>query len=249
MSNLRIKFVRGEEVKYISHLDLMNVFERALRRAKIPIYYSQGFNPHPHLVFGLPLSVGTTSETEYADFELAEYMEPSLFTNKLNNELPIGLKIIDTREKHSKSNIMASISMASYKISVITEAKTGNDLIQKRIEVFMSKSSIIVKKQTKNSLKDIDIKPMIHKLDIVEIDDKHYNELPKSDSECESVLYLNMLLSAGSVANLKPELLVTALSEELDLKVKFIRVHRTGLFINVEGRISDPMDISVLNSL
>lgn len=249
LNNLRIKFVRGEEVKYISHLDLMNVFERALRRARIPIHYSQGFNPHPHLVFGLPLSVGTTSETEYADFELAEYIEPSKFTSKLNDELPTGLKILETKEKHSKSNIMASISMAAYRILVVTGEKTGIELIATKIEEFKSKPSIIAKKQTKTGVKDIDIKPMIYKLDILKSNNIQQNELPINNNGYENIFYLNMLLSAGSVANLKPELLVMALVEELDLEVKFINVHRTGLFVNVEGRISDPMDIAVLKAL
>ena len=72
MIRLRVKFTRGEEVKYISHLDMLKVFERALRRANIPIAYNKGFNPRPQIVFGLPLSVGVTSESEYADLEIYE---------------------------------------------------------------------------------------------------------------------------------------------------------------------------------
>ena len=115
LSDLRIKFIRGEEVKFISHLDLMKVFERASRRANIPIAYSQGFNPHAHLIFGLPLSVGVTSQAEYADIELTEILEPESFVTRLNKELPKGLIIIEAKARQSKVNIMASIGAANMK--------------------------------------------------------------------------------------------------------------------------------------
>jgi radical SAM-linked protein len=248
LNNLRIKFIRGEEVKYISHLDLMNVFTRACRRARIPVSHSQGFNPHPNVIFGLPLSVGTTSEAEYADLELSEYVEPSLFTKRLNEELPAGLKIIDTKEKHSKENIMASIAMASYKTAVTIEEEKGIDITHVKIEEFMSKASIFVKKKTKSGLKDVDIKPMIYKLHLMEIEDELCNELFPRDNQ-DTVIYLDLLLSAGNSVNLKPELLIGALIDALGLKVKLIRVHRTGLFINGGGKLFDPMDVGVLNSL
>ena len=88
MVNLRVKFIRGEEIKFISHLDLMRVFERALRRSEIPVAYSKGFNPHPQMVFGLPLSVGVTSQCEYADFKIEDNIEPNEFIQRLNDNLP-----------------------------------------------------------------------------------------------------------------------------------------------------------------
>ena len=102
MSDIRIKFIRGEEVKFISHLDLMKVFERASRRANIPIAYSQGFNPHAHLIFGLPLSVGVTSQAEYADIELTEELDPENFMLGLNKQLPKGLIIVAAKARNTK---------------------------------------------------------------------------------------------------------------------------------------------------
>ena len=107
MSSVRVKFFRGEEVKFISHLDLMKMYERALRRSGVPIAYSQGFNPHPQMVFGLPLSVGVTSESEYADFELEGNMDPGEFMQRLNGSLPEGIRIVDAAVKKAGSNIMA----------------------------------------------------------------------------------------------------------------------------------------------
>ena len=70
IQRLRVKFGRGRKLKYISHLDLMRLWERGLRRAGVPVAYSEGFNPRPRLSFASPLAVGTTSESELLDILL-----------------------------------------------------------------------------------------------------------------------------------------------------------------------------------
>ncbi|MDP4182772.1 MAG: TIGR03936 family radical SAM-associated protein, partial [Bacillota bacterium] len=165
MNSLRVKFIRGEEVKYISHLDMMKLFERALRRSELPISYSQGFNPHPNMVFGLPLSVGVTSESEYADFELSYYVEPDEFAKRLNSNLPDGLTVVEAKEKITKSNIMATIAAADYEILVSATNKLEYSYIENIIKDIIEKNSIFVTKESKNSKKEVDIRPMIHVLD------------------------------------------------------------------------------------
>ena len=88
MATARMKFSKGEEVKYISHLDLQRTFQRALRRADIQIAYSQGFNPHPKLSFAMALAVGMTSEGEYVDVELAHPIDAKEMKERLNNLYP-----------------------------------------------------------------------------------------------------------------------------------------------------------------
>ena len=70
MISVRIKYAKGESVKYVSHLDTLKTFTRAARRADLPLKYSQGFNPHPHMVFGLPSSVGMMSVCECSDSDI-----------------------------------------------------------------------------------------------------------------------------------------------------------------------------------
>ncbi len=84
---LRLKFSRGEELKYISHLDLMRLWERALRRARIPIAYSEGFSPHPRLSLAAPLALGITSEAELIDIFLERRLAPGLLTSALPPQL------------------------------------------------------------------------------------------------------------------------------------------------------------------
>jgi radical SAM-linked protein len=85
---LFVRYAREERVKYISHLDLMRTFQRALRRAHIPVAYSTGFNPHPRLAFASALAVGVTSSDEYMDTILEEPMVPGEFVARMNSVMP-----------------------------------------------------------------------------------------------------------------------------------------------------------------
>ncbi|MCX7709916.1 MAG: TIGR03936 family radical SAM-associated protein [Clostridia bacterium] len=252
-SHLRSKFTREEEVKYISHLDLMLVFERALRRARIPIAYSGGFNPHPQMVFGLPLSVGVTSESEYADFEFHAEVDPENFKSRLNANLPQGLKILEVRERKAKGNIMASIAIASYDIFVYLGC--SYDIIQERLKELLSKTTIVVQKKGKKGVKDLDIRPMIHKLHVLklsknEIDEKLNSKFIDLDrihlNEDNGIYCIRAVLSAGSNANLKPELLMEAIKEGLNFDINTLKIHRTELLVGKGGKVYNPLDPVVL---
>jgi radical SAM-linked protein len=92
---IKIKYKKGEEVKFLSHRELMRSFQRAIRRAALPIAYSQGFNPHMKISWGGALKVGATSEGESAEFQLAEFIRPGDLQERLNRTLPPGLEIIE----------------------------------------------------------------------------------------------------------------------------------------------------------
>lgn len=237
MTSIRIKFVRGSEVKFISHLDLMKVFERTIRRSGVPIAYSQGFNPHPQMVFGLPLSVGVSSEAEYADFELVENIMPSVFMEKMNNELPDGFKITEAREKQSKGNIMAAVAGAVYEISIFLNDTLDIGEIKNKISYFLNKAAIIVRKEGKGGVRDMDIRPMIQTLDCCPI-----TELPAGYEEFGTAFSLTATLKAGSSSNLRPELLINALADETGLCIGAARVHRKQLFVGKDGRLVHPME-------
>ena len=270
MTSIRAKFIRDEEVKFISHLDLMKVFERALRRAGIPILYSKGFNPHPQLVFGLPLSVGVTSEAEYLDFKIEDSIDIDEFMDKLNSCLPRGVTLTDAKEKNTKANIMASISGASYKILVTSSKFENLDEVRDMVNKFMDLKEIVIKKQTKRKIKDVDIRPMIYSIDTKIFADKtneqidkkeylkndlcknpwilkyiknNYQDIVKSEENLKNNLFcFSTLLSAGSVANLKPVLLVEALNDILNNDFDIIKIHRTGLFTGSGDKLTNPLD-------
>ena len=238
MNSIRIRFTRGDNVKFISHLDLMKLFERTLRRTGLPIAYSQGFNPHPQMVFGLPLSVGVTSEAEYADFELSENMEPSEFLERMNKELPLGIIVKDAVIKTSKGNIMASVSGAVYLISVFLNESLDLTEINNRLSSFLEKNEIIIKKEGKGGIKDVNIRPIIHKLEVYPL-----NFIPQGYEGFNTVFCMKALLSAGSVSNLKPELLLTAFAEQAGFKIGVARIHRKELYVDRDGKMSNPLEV------
>jgi radical SAM-linked protein len=95
VKRIRVKYSKGEEVKYISHRDLMRVFQRAIRRAEIPMIYSQGFNPHMKISWGQALKVGQASESEHAEFHVEGQVKPREVMDKLNQTLPPGIEILE----------------------------------------------------------------------------------------------------------------------------------------------------------
>ncbi len=95
MQRIKIIYKKGEEVKFISHRDLMRAFQRAIRRADLPISYSQGFNPHMKISWGNALKVGATAAAEEAVLQFESWLKPEEVKLRLNQELPKGLAISD----------------------------------------------------------------------------------------------------------------------------------------------------------
>ena len=119
---LRIKFSRGRELKYISHLDLMRLWERALRRAVIPMAYSEGFNPRPRLSFGSPLAVGTTSDSELLDISLEQRISPHHLMANVTKQLPNGIAIYEVQEVGLKvPSLQSQTNHAEYTVTVETD--------------------------------------------------------------------------------------------------------------------------------
>ena len=185
----RFKFNKSEEVKFTGHLDIMQTFQRGFKRAKLPIAYSEGFNPHQKMAFAAPLSLGYISRGEYGDFKLTQKVDPETMMKEINSVMPKGLeitKIVCLRE--NTKNPMASFAAARYK--AIFDNIVTPDEIEDNIAFFMEQAEILVMKKTKKNFKEVDIKP-----DIIKI----YNE---SDN---NIAAIGMLVAAGSVRNLKPE--------------------------------------------
>lgn len=265
---LRVRFKRGENTKYVSHLDLMESFDRAIRRAGLPLAYSHGFNPHPALVFGLPLSVGITSEAEYMDIELTEEIEKETFLARINESLPEGLECLEAEYFGQKNNIMKEINFASYDMLVSFNDNISEDDIKAGIDSLRSSEKIIVQKEGKNGIKDMDIKSLIFEVafgmpksaNMIKVLFKDATGFLKTDGEYVSkylegvkksgwkisydpqkLILFSILCSAGSRANMKPELFISALGNILLKSAKVVKIHRTGLFIDRNGEITSPI--------
>ena len=119
MQRLRIRFSRGEEVKYISHLDLMRFWERALRRARVPLAYSEGFTPHPRISLAAPLALGVTSEAELMDITVTRWVTPHWFTSAISQQLPTGFKVLGVYQTAMvMPSLQSQIRLAEYNLTI-----------------------------------------------------------------------------------------------------------------------------------
>lgn len=119
VQKVRFKYYKEKAMRFISHLDLIEMFIRAMRRADIPLAYSQGFNAHPKIAFGPPLPVGFESITECADIELTKRIDLSTMVKKVNRQLPEGLQVTEMRELTvPQPSLMSQVTGARYSVRV-----------------------------------------------------------------------------------------------------------------------------------
>jgi radical SAM-linked protein len=122
MQRLRLKFGRSHELKFISHLDLMRLWERAIRRAGLPLAYSEGFTPHPRISLAAPLSLGVTSEAELMDIYFTRWISPQNMVNAINQQLPQGVKVLEAWPVGlNVASLQSQIRFVEYKVEVEVE--------------------------------------------------------------------------------------------------------------------------------
>ena len=122
MQRLRIRFCRGEEIKFISHLDIMRLWQRALHRAGISLAYTEGFSPHPRISLAAPLPVGVTSQAELMDIFCTKWVSPHFFTTAVSQQLPPGIEILQVYSvAPTIPSLQSQVGYAEYKVEVETE--------------------------------------------------------------------------------------------------------------------------------
>ena len=140
---IRIRFSKCGAVRFISHLDLMRAFERALRRAGLPLRMTEGFNPRPKMSFPLPLSVGIEGLDEVMEFELADWRPPAAIEESLRGQFPKGvaLKSLALIAPASKARVAEII----YEVTPICEDREGNRVSDETIQALLGRRELIVK--------------------------------------------------------------------------------------------------------
>lgn len=207
MMQVRIKFSKGYEVKYVSHLDLMRTFHRMLMRSGLPISYTQGFNPHIILTFAQPLSVGVTSDGEYAEFQLDEQKPLDEIKEKLNAAAPQGIKILKVTDELIPK--FKELHAAVYE--VLLQCNQSKETLL----ALLHQEQILVKKKTKKGMKETDIKPLLFDFAV---------------EEGEKGLILRLKLASGSERNLNPDLLLKAFEKTIPgFHMDYKSVHRIKL--------------------
>lgn len=188
MKNIRVKFKKEGRARYISHLDLNRFMLRAIRRAAIPVWYTEGFNTHPYIVFGQPLSLGYSSVCEYMDFKLVEDLSVEEAETRLSKQMPEGLNIINVKEAVKK---IGEIEYAEYIISIIYNNVSKYNIEKSIIPIF-DYDSLVVLKKSKSGSKEVDIKEF---LDI------------KSITAVDNILDIDIVLPSNGKININPNLI------------------------------------------
>lgn len=167
---LAVRFTKGAPVRFVSHLDVQRLFQRAFRRAKLPLAYSQGFNPHPLVSFATALSVGMISMGEYLDVTLTEYMPPESFIDAVSTVLPKGIEIVEAFDMgESRKSLTSAMRSASYMAEVKFEKSVDADAVKSALDELLS-GEIVVMKKTKGGIKPTDIRPMVISVDVCEVE-------------------------------------------------------------------------------
>ena len=220
---VRVIFSKTGNLQYFSHLDLQRTWQRVLVRASIPMWYTQGFNPHSKIVFGVPLPVGSEGMEEMVDLRIDREITPAEIKEQLNAELTEEMQV---SEVYVPQTAFSDIAWGTYQMTIktpgdpVVNAQAINQLFAPDAE------PIIMTKRSKSGDKEVNILPMIHGIKAVAVDD---------------MIKIRATLRAGNVENLNPEYIIKAMRDRLgllpedgDLGEVWYRILRIG-FHNAAG--------------
>lgn len=191
-----IKFSKEGYVKYTSHLDLLRMFKRAFKKTNLGLCYSQGFNPHPKMVFAQPLSLGYTGRNELIEFETEGPHKPEEILRRMQGQMPEGIRILSCREMDpSVKSLAAAAESADYKIWILTEQEEA--VLQENLKGYLQQEQILAMKRMKKTKKEepVDIKRMIRCMKISKLGD---------------FALIETQLDCGSQSNCSPELVIAS---------------------------------------
>lgn len=212
MREVRLRFSKTGQAKYISHLDTNRVFSRAFARAKINLWYTQGFNPRPYMSFSLPLSLGVESYCENVDIRIIDDLTDEEIKARVNDALPLGIRIIDVYDDFMDCHDIV------YSDYVYKFEFKDNELALEKIKAALESDAIMAQKKAKQGkrrvLKETDIKQFIVKYNISIRDDN---------------IILNIRLLAGPDKNLNPTLLFDTIIRLIDMDYEWKSIGRINL--------------------
>lgn len=212
MREIRIRFSKTGQARYISHLDTNRVFSRAFARAKINLYFTEGFNPHPYMSFSLPLSLGVESLCENVDIRILDDISNDEIKKRMNDSLPLGIRVVDVYDDFMDCN---EIIYSDY---VYKFEFKDNELALQKIKDVLESPQIMALKKGKQGrrrvLKETDIKEFI----------VSYNISIRNDE-----IVLNTRLLAGPNKNLNPSLLFDTIIRLVDMDFEWKSIGRINL--------------------
>ena len=202
-TTVRIVFSKTGRARYISHLDLNRTMTRAVRRAELPIWYTEGFNKHPYLTFAAPLSLGFEGERETMDLRLEHDMPMTELAARLDAVMPEGLHVLEAAPAVKKAG---EVDRAVYRLTLNCSAEAVRSLL--------ARDSVTAQKRTKKKeLVTVELKPILDAAQSV-------------ITETAEGVQWQLTLPINSEMSVNPSLLVAALRETEDLPSLSVGVRR-----------------------
>lgn len=217
----------------------MRLFERAFRRASIPIKYSEGFNPQPRLSIGNPLALGIASCSEYMDIQLQEKMPEEVFINKANAQLPEGIRIIKVKYIDESKSLSSLISWSCYEIKIHATNIEDVEELEQLIKKWLEEEKIVITKTKRKRNRIIKKERNIRNL-IGNVVVKLKGSSTQKDTDH---IVLNCLLKAGDKGNLNPRDFIKAMDKYLRMGIDWdaVEINRIALFIETDKGIRFPI--------
>ena len=197
MQNIRIFFSKRDRAKYISHLDMTRLFQRAVRRSGITMWYTEGFHPHLYMTFALPLSLGIESDYECVDMKLVDNISLEGVKERLNFALPESIRVIDVKPPVQKSN---QITSSRYEARLFGLASRVDEL-----KSFLEREEILAEKKGKAGIKTVNIKKWVYDYDI---------NVDQND------IVLKLKLASGNTDTLNPQLHINTFFTEYSVSAQ-----------------------------
>lgn len=222
---IRFRFAIQESLRFLSHLETVRVFTRALRRAQLPVHYSQGFHPQPLLAFATALPVGVESTGEYADVTLYKRLTPSQFQERLNAVLPRHMRVLDARAVPLKTpSLMSERLAAQYYVELPLHMLPNRDTsLAEYVEALLARSTIQMRRWHKKGPRKVNIRPGIAGLEI----------LPPVNQ----TVTLSMLLHEEAEMKAKPPEVIQALFGLDEDRMRTLRIYKQETFVHEAGRM------------
>ncbi len=219
---VRVLFQKTGNLQYFSHLDLQRTWKRVLVRASIPMWYTQGFNPHSKIVFGVPLPVGSEGLEEMVDLRIDRVITCEEIRTQLNAELTSEMQVT---EVYIPTTAYADIAWGTYEITISASGNPAENAAAIGALFAKDAAPILMTKRSKSGDKEVDILPLIHSL--------------KATADCHGLIHIRATLRAGNTENLNPEYLIKAIRTRTDIlpegdNAAWYRILRLG-FHSAEG--------------
>lgn len=227
---LRIAYTKIEDARFIAHLDLTRVFERAIRRSGIHMSYSEGFNPHPKISFGFALAVGTEGEREYVDIDLQGEMELGDVLGRIQEQLPPGIRLLQGHVlSEGAKPLMAVLNSASYRMKVPMALPIEEGRLHEAVSAWLARDHVTYSRYSKKGPTDKDIRPWVKSL--------------TGKVQGDEIVF-ELEVEMGNAGSVRPEEVLASLREleNLPLDLDALRVKRTGVHVSYQGGKRSPID-------